>query len=47
MRGLFYDLALVSGMQVEELASSKGHAANFVHAQFKAGLVAATMCCNT
>lgn len=34
-------------MQVEELVTGMGHAADFGHALFEVGLVAGIMCCNT
>lgn len=40
-QGLFGELALVRGVQLEELAPCMGHAANLGGAQFKASLVAA------
>lgn len=40
-QGLFSQRALVGRMQFEELAPRMGHAANFSHAEFEAGLVTA------
>jgi hypothetical protein len=40
MQGLFGDLALVGGVQFEELAPRIGHAADLGHTEFKTGLVA-------
>lgn len=40
-QGLFSQRALVRRMQFEELASGMGHAADFSHAEFEAGLVTA------
>ncbi|MNV40855.1 hypothetical protein D3C71_1324740 [compost metagenome] len=40
-QGLLGKLALVGGVQLEELAPRMSHAADLGHAEFKAGLVAA------
>ena len=40
LEGLLGQLALVGGMQVEELAPCMGHAADLGHALLEAGLVA-------
>jgi hypothetical protein len=44
---LFGQLAFVRRMQIEELASGMGHAADFGDALLKACFVAAIMFCNT